>query len=136
MMTMEQENADESKMGNNWKPVAIVVAILLVGAVMGHSLLTNERVSNQGDMASSACQGCPTSKACSAQAASAEKADMACALGDNNTSCAQKGTCAATDEAKSNSSCCGEKSTVKSCTCETAPATSACGGCPSSKAAQ
>lgn len=133
---MEQENASESKMGNNWKTVAIVVAILLVGAVMGHSLLTNERASNQGDMASSACQGCPTSKTCSAQAASAEKSDMACAVGDENTSCAQKGTCAATDEANSNSSCCGEKSTVNSPSCETVPAASACGGCPSSKASQ
>jgi len=133
---MEQENASESKMGNNWKPVAIVVAILLVGAVMGHSLLTNERASSQGDTASPACQGCPTSKTCSAQAASAEKSDMAFAVGDENTSCAQKGVCASTDEAKSNTSCCGEKSTVNSAACETAPSTSACGGCPSSKAAQ
>jgi len=104
-----QDNSAESKLGQNWKTIAIVATILMVGAVMGHSLLTSDQADSEGTPAKQACQGCQASGTCADQEKSQTNADAAFASVSESSCCAQTSTEDATTDAISKSSCCGEK---------------------------
>ena len=126
-----QDTTSESKMGQNWKTVALVAAVLLVGAVMGHSLLTSNSADAEGTPAKAACQTCPASQTCASQADTQASADGVFATKTEDSCCAQK---TAASEAASESGCCAKK--AAGC-CETSQTTPGCGGgCSSSTDAQ
>ena len=64
----QTDNTVENKMGQNWKTVLVVAAILLVGAVAGHALLSSDQAGSESGALKPACQGCPSGSTCAAQA--------------------------------------------------------------------
>ena len=104
-----QDNSAESKLGQNWKTIAIAATILMVGAVMGHSLLTSDQADSEGTPAEQACQGCQASETCADQEKSQANADAAFASVSEGSCCARKSTSNATTDAVSESGCCGKK---------------------------
>jgi len=130
-----QENAPESRLGQNWKTVALVAAVLLVGAVMGHSLLTGDQADTEATPAKPACQACPASATCASQDKAQATADGACAGETKASCCAQKDAIAASD-ATGESGCCAQKAAGCSGSAETFQTTLGCGGCPSSADSQ
>lgn len=128
-------NSTESKLGQNWKTIAIVATILMVGAVMGHSLLTSHGAYSEGTPTKQACQGCPASATCAGQENSQANADAAFASVSESSCCAQKSTDAATTDAKSESGCCAKKA-AGSTGSEMFQTSLTCGGCPSSTDSQ
>ncbi len=91
-----QDNASKSKLGLNWKIVALAAAVLTAGAVMGHSLLTSDRADTEETPAA------PTT--CAEQA----NEPGACDSKAEGSCCAKKSTCADSD-ATGESGCCAKK---------------------------
>ncbi len=108
-----QDNSAESKLGQNWKTIAIVATILMVGVVMGHSLLTSEQAS----------------ETCADQEKSQANADAAFASVSESSCCAQKSTEDATANARSESGCCSEKAAGCADSSEMFQTSLTCGGC-------
>ena len=123
------ENQDSAKkMGQNWQTVALVAAVLLVGAVMGHSLLTGEQSDDQGTAAKTACQSCPSKQTCASQAAAPAEAAFASQT---------EGACCAGSEKAEEAACCAQKTAGCSGAEAGCQAKSGCaGGCSSSTDAQ
>jgi hypothetical protein len=133
-----QDKAPESKMGQNWKTVALVAAVLMAGAVMGHSILTSNSAEAEGTAAKPACQTCPDKASCTSQDKAPEATAAAFATQTEGSCCAKK-----TPEAAegSESGCCAKKEAAGCC--DTAQKASGCagggcggGGCSSSTDAQ
>jgi hypothetical protein len=122
-----QDKTTESKLGKNWKTVALVAAVLMVGAVMGHSLLTSEPADSDATPAKSACQTCPAKASCASQDTAQAGTEAVFATQTEGSCCAKK---AAASEVSSESGCCAKK--ASGC-CDTAQAKPGCGGgCSSS----
>ena len=119
----EQDKTTESKMGQNWKTVALVAAVLLVGAVMGHSILTSNSANADGTAAKPACQTCPGKASCASQDKAPEATAAAFATQTEGSCCAQK---TAESAASSESGCCAKKETAGGCAM--AQKESGCGG--------
>ena len=119
------DNQDSAKkMGQNWQTVALVAAVLLVGAVMGHSLLTGDQADDQGKAAKTACQSCPSKQTCASQAAAPTEAVFASQA---------EGSCCAGSETAEEAGCCAQKSAGCASAEAGCQAKSGCGGgCSSS----
>ena len=97
-----QDSASESKLGRNWKIVALVAAVLMAGAVMGHSLLTSDRADRKETPAS------PVNTTIAGLEKSPADAHGACASKVEGGCCAKKSTGADSD-ATGESGCCAQK---------------------------
>ena len=125
----EQESTSERKLGQNWRTVAIVAVILMVGAVMGHSVLSGNQAANLDGGEKSACSTCPASASCSEKVAAAQPACCASkAVGsgsDEKGVFATKADGSGSDEEgvfAAKAACCSE-------TAQAAEAPATCGGC-------
>lgn len=130
----DQESTSAVKLGKNWRTVALVAVILMVGAVMGHSVLSGDRAVSTGEDGSSACAACPSSGTCSKKAVAARE-DACCAGKAQSGVSTEKVTAAVADTADS-SPCCASKAQCCTDTEKTAETSSACGGCPFSTASK
>jgi hypothetical protein len=131
-----QDNSAESKLGQNWKTIAIAATILMVGAVMGHSLLTGEQANSEVIPAEQACQGCQASETCADQEKSQANADAAFASVSKSSCCAQTSPQDATTDAVSESGCCGKKASGCDDSSEMFQTSLTCGGCEPSTDSQ
>ena len=124
----EQNTTPSEKKGQNWKTAVVVAAVLLVGAVAGHALLTNDQPAGQECPASGTCA--LSDKAATAAQTCPSKASACCPSQTSDCDKTSESACPATEGAAEKAgSCCGSS--------DTAPqAASACGGCPSTTPAQ
>jgi hypothetical protein len=136
LIMINQDNSAKSKLGQNWKTIAIVATILMVGAVMGHSLLTSDQADNEGTPAKQACQGCQTGETCADQEKSQANADAAFASVSESGCCAQKSTGDATTDAISESGCCAKKAVGDTDSSEMFQTSLTCCGCEPSTDSQ
>jgi len=143
-----QELKTENKLGKNWRTLAIVAVILVVGAVvMGHSLLSGDRTQRTGEDGTSTCSMCSAGGACPAKATTAQASETCCGsevqgkmtvenvaamvsdTGDTPACCGANGQCCAdTDK-----TCCESCSGCGACP---ASASSGCSACPASTGAK
>ncbi len=132
----EQETTSENKLGQNWRTVAIVAVILMVGAVMGHSMLSGDRAASTGEAGQSACSTCPNSASCSEKADASQPACCASKTADSGSveeaACATKAACCsgAEEATEKPAGCSGGAGCSK--TEKGAETPSACGGCQGS----